>query len=131
MLELYTPHSKQREIHNAINSGNQKYYIVSIGRQFGKTLLAENQTLYWAINNKECKIGWVSPVYSQCKKVYGEIFKAIANTPYISDSNKSDLLLQFANGSTLQFFSAERFDNIRGNTFAFAILFVYDNLAVK
>ena len=121
MLELYTPHSKQREIHNAINSGNQKYYIVSIGRQFGKTLLAENQTLYWAINNKGCKIGWVSPVYSQCKKVYGEIFKAIANTPYISDSNKSDLLIQFANGSTLQFFSAERFDNIRGNTFDYLI----------
>jgi hypothetical protein len=36
VLELYTPHSKQREIHNAINSGNQKYYIVSIGRQFGE-----------------------------------------------------------------------------------------------
>jgi len=121
VLELYTPHNKQREIHNAINSGNQKYYIVSIGRQFGKTLLAENQTLYWAINNKGCKIGWVSPVYSQCKKVYGEIFKAVANTPYISDSNKSDLLIQFANGSTLQFFSAERFDNIRGNTFDYLI----------
>ena len=121
MLILYTPHQKQREIHHAINNLPHKYYTVSIGRQFGKTLLAENQLLYWAINNTGCKIGWVSPVYSQCKKVYGEIFKAIANTPYISESNKSDLILSFKNGSTVQFFSAERYDNIRGNTFDFLI----------
>jgi phage FluMu gp28-like protein len=121
MLTLYKPHTKQREIHNAINTGGQKYYVVSIGRQFGKTLLAENQLLYWAINYSGCKIGWISPVYSQCKKVYGEIFKAIANSPYISESNKSDLIITFANGSTIQFFSAERYDNIRGNTFDYLI----------
>lgn len=121
MLTLYTPHSKQREIHNAINQQSYKYYIVSIGRQFGKTLLAENQLLYWAINNKGCKIGWVSPVYSQCKKVFGEIFKAIANTPYVAEANKSDLIITFKNFSQVQFFSAERYDNIRGNTFDFLI----------
>ncbi len=121
MLTLYTPHHKQREIHNAINQGGHKYYIVSIGRQFGKTLLAENQLLYWAINNKGCTIGWISPVYSQCKKVFGEIHKAIINTPYISDANKSDLIISFANQSTIQFFSAERYDNIRGNTFDYLI----------
>lgn len=73
MITLYNPHPKQREIHQAINELPCKYYVVSIGRQFGKTLLGEQQALYWALTRNSSKVGWVSPIYKQCKKVFREI----------------------------------------------------------
>jgi hypothetical protein len=110
------------KIHNSINSGSEKYYILNIGRQFGKTLLASNQLLYWALNNKGIKCAWVSPTYKQCKKVFDEVYKAFAKRPEIYKTvNRSELLLEYASGSTIQFFSAERYDNIRGFTFDYLV----------
>lgn len=109
-------------IHNSINLGSEKYYILNIGRQFGKTLLASNQLLYWALNNKGIRCAWVSPTYKQCKKVFDEVYKAFAKRPEIYKTvNRSELLLEYASGSTIQFFSAERYDNIRGFTFEYLV----------
>jgi phage terminase large subunit-like protein len=119
---LYTPHQNQTKIHNAINWGSEKYYILNIGRQFGKTLLATNQLLYWALNNKNVKCAWVSPTYKQSKKVFDEMYKAFQKRPEIYRTvNRSELLLEYASGSTIQFFSAERYDNIRGFTFEYLV----------
>lgn len=103
------------EIHNAINSDG-KYFVVSIGRQFGKTLLGENQALKWAVENN-WKVGWISPTYKQCKKVFKEIVRAMGKNPFITSANHSDLVLNFTTGSTMLFYSAEAYDSIRGETF--------------
>lgn len=116
-LQLYQPHQKQAQIHEAINTLPCKYYTIPIGRQFGKTLLGINQNLYWAINNNYVQLGWISPVYPQAKKVFREMEAAITGTPFLKNSNKSDLIITFPNNSTIQFFSAEAYDSIRGNTF--------------
>lgn len=68
-IKGYKPHSNQRQIHDSINNEPYKYYVLNIGRQFGKTMLAINQMLYWAINNKGCNIAWVTPVYKQGKSI--------------------------------------------------------------
>ena len=103
------------EIHNAINSDG-KYFVVSIGRQFGKTLLGENQALKWVVENN-WKVGWISPTYKQCKKVFKEIVRAMGKNPFITSANHSDLVLNFTTGSTMLFYSAEAYDSIRGETF--------------
>lgn len=103
------------EIHNAINSDG-KYFVVSIGRQFGKTLLGENQALKWAVENN-WKVGWISPTYKQCKKVFKEIVRAMGKNPFVTSANHSDLVLNFTTGSTMLFYSAEAYDSIRGETF--------------
>lgn len=103
------------EIHNAINSDG-KYFVVSIGRQFGKTLLGENEALKWAVENN-WKVGWISPTYKQCKKVFKEIVRAMGKNPFITSANHSDLVLNFTTGSTMLFYSAEAYDSIRGETF--------------
>jgi len=120
---LYTPHPKQREIHNSINNESYKYYTLAIGRQWGKTMLATNQMIYWALNNKNIRIGWVSPIFRQSKKVFKETYKAFAKRPeiYGSATSHSDLIIEYRTGSTIQFFSAENYDNIRGNTFDYLI----------
>ncbi len=98
---LYTPHKNQKIIHNAINNGTEKYYVINIGRQFGKTLLALNQMLFWALNNKGCKIAWVSPVYKQSKKVFEETFKAFAKRMEIYRKvNQSELIICYNDGLT-------------------------------
>ena len=120
---LYTPHPKQRQIHNSINNEPYKYYTLAIGRQWGKTMLATNQMMYWALNNKGVKIGWVSPIFRQSKKVFKETYKAFQKRPeiYGSGTSHSDLIIEYKTGSTIQFFSAENYDNIRGNTFDYLI----------
>jgi hypothetical protein len=124
IIKGYKPHTNQRLIHNSINNDSAKYYACNIGRQFGKSLLAENQCLYWAINKRGCNIGWVSPIYKQCKKVFKELKKATEKSGFFT-YNESDLVVS-GFGSTIQFFSAERPDNIRGNTFDYLVCDEFD-----
>jgi len=119
-VTLYTPHNNQRIIHDSINKDPYKYYVINIGRQFGKSLLATNQLLYWILSNK-CECAWVSPVYNQANKVYEQIVSAFANTDIITKKDSQKLKIVFCNGSMLQFFSAERYDNIRGFTFDYLV----------
>lgn len=79
-----------------------------------------NQAYYWAMNDKGCKIGWVSPIYKQTEKVFDEMVKAFADTNLIK-SNASKLTIETC-GSTIQFFSSERYDNMRGFTFDYLII---------
>tara|TARA_R110000796_G_scaffold149082_1_gene265957 strand:- start:25 stop:1236 length:1212 start_codon:yes stop_codon:yes gene_type:complete len=117
VVTLYKPHSKQLEIHKAID-GDGKYFFVPIGRQFGKTIMAENQATKWCLDNEGWKVVWVSPTYKQCKKVFKDIRRALDGAKiYGKKPNESDLVIYFANGSELLFYSAEAYDSIRGETF--------------
>ena len=119
-IKGYKPHLKQKEIHNSIINEGYKYYILNIGRQFGKTMLGINQMLYWAINHKGCNIAWVTPIYKQSKKVFDEMEK-VTKSSSLFEYNRSDLTISGFN-SQIQFFSGERPDNIRGNTFDYLIV---------
>ena len=118
----FTPHQKQKEIIQSILGSTSKFHIASIGRQFGKSLMGMNLLLYWAINDKPCKILWVSPVYSQCAKVHKELYNAIAASGIVEQNNFSSNELTLKTGSTILFRSAERYDNIRGLTLDYAII---------
>lgn len=119
-IKGYRPHKKQLEIHNSINLENYKYYILNIGRQFGKTMLGINQMLFWSINDKGCNIAWVTPIYKQGKKVFDEMEKVTTKSGIFS-YNRTDLTIS-GMGSKIMFFSGERPDNIRGNTFDYLII---------
>lgn len=119
-IKGYRPHDNQKLIHNSINNQPHKYYILNIGRQFGKTMLGINQMLYWAINDKGCNIGWVTPIYKQGKKVFTELEK-VTRSSGLFEYDKSELIVRGFN-STISFFSGERPDNIRGNTFDYLII---------
>lgn len=120
VIRGYKPHEYQKIIHDAINNQNHKYYILNIGRQFGKTLLGINQMLYWAINDKGSNIAWVTPVYKQGKRVFDELEK-VTKSSGLFEYHRSDLWIK-GFGSTIHFFSGEKPDNIRGNTFDYLIV---------
>lgn len=119
-IKGYKPHEKQRLIHESINGEAFKYYTLNIGRQFGKSMLGLNQMLYWCINDPGCNVAWVSPVYKQSKKVFADFEKYTQNSG-LFHFNKSELTIE-GMGSKIQFFSGERPDNIRGNTFNYLIV---------
>ena len=119
-VKLFTPHLGQRKIIDGFADSEHKFGVVATGRQFGKSLLAQNLMLYWLLKNSKQKGAWISPIYNQSKKVFQELSDA-ANK-IITHSNKADLTMTFINGSTLQFLSAERYDSIRGFSFNYMVV---------
>lgn len=117
-VTLYSPHPNQVKIHQAINNTPCKYFTLDIGRQFGKSMLAQNQAVDFMLNSNWSG-AWVSPTYKQAKKVADELDSAFEG---LFTYNKSELTMKTPNGQQLQFFSSERYDNIRGFTFDFLII---------
>ena len=118
----FTPHPKQHEMIHGILNSKSKYHVACVGRQFGKSLMGINLALYWAINNNNVKVLWVSPVYSQANKVQKEIIQAIGHTDIVKSANYSSNEIELKNGSTILFRSAERYDNIRGLTVDYGVI---------
>ena len=121
-FEGFTPHPKQKEMLDSIINGNEKYHVIASGRQFGKTLLAQNLLLYWGINERPANILWVSPIYSQVRQVHQDLYSAIADSGIVKNNNFSSNELELHTGSKITFRSAERYDGIRGATYTHAVI---------
>jgi phage FluMu gp28-like protein len=119
-ISLFKPHEGQRLVIEGFADSEHKFGVVSTGRQFGKSLLGQNLLLYWLLSNKNEKGAWISPIYNQAKKVFQELVNASHDV--ILHKNKADLTIQFINGSTINFLSAERYDSIRGFSFSYVII---------
>ena len=118
----FTPHPKQRLMVQTIIQSEAKYHVACVGRQFGKSLMAINLSLYWMINDGPCKVLWVAPVYSMTSKVQKEIMQAIGASGIVKSCNYSENNITLKNGSEIIFRSAEKYDNIRGLTMDYGIL---------
>lgn len=131
-VEGFTPYPKQYEFINRIENPSVKIITLSIGRQWGKTLLAENLLMKWALENNNATLMWVSPVYSQARKVFEDLEKAMDGSPIIVSKNKSNYDMNLINGSKILFRSAERGDTLRGYTLDYLICdeaaFIDDNI---
>jgi|MDTF01.1.fsa_nt_gb hypothetical protein len=119
-VQLFTPHKGQRTVIDGFSTSNHKFGTVVTSRQWGKSLLGQNLLLYWLLANPNQKGAWISPIYNQGKKVFQELYNA--SHKVVSKSNKADLTINFLNGSTLQFLSAERADSVRGFSFNYMVI---------
>ncbi len=123
VVKGFTPHLDQRRVIDAIESNPQAKYVTLVtGRQWGKTLLGMNLLLKWSLTSPNLTLMWVSPIYRQAKKVLDDITQAIAGSEVVVSINKSDLEVRLFNGSKILFRSAEREDNLRGNTVDYLIV---------
>jgi hypothetical protein len=119
-ITLFKPHDGQKKIINGFADSSHKFGVVACGRQFGKSLLAQNLLLYWLLKTPNQKGAWASPTYAQSKKVFTELTNA--SHEIIIRQNKADLLIEFFNGSTLQFLSTDNYNTIRGFSFNYVVL---------
>lgn len=121
-VEGFTPHKKQAEVIDLCLDESTKYIICCTGRQFGKTFLAMNIILKWALEDNGSVSMFVAPVYSQAKRVFSELVNAIAGSGLTTQVNKSELIITLINGSIIYFRSGEREDSLRGYTLDYLIM---------
>jgi len=123
-LNLITPHLYQRQIVDSCLDPSIFFTVAVVGRQFGKTCIAENLVTYWGVNEANVKIMWVSPTDSQAQKVQAEIVSAIHHSGVIKSSKKSkgDTEIRFHNGSVILFRSAASEDSLRGESIHYLVI---------
>ena len=123
-IQLIRPHIKQKEIVDACLNDDYFFIVAVIGRQFGKSTIAENMAIYWALNNERSTVYWVSPTDSQSQKVYKDIINALYESGAIKTKkmSKGEIEIVFKNGSKILFRSAQSEDNLRGQSVDYMIL---------
>ena len=123
-VQLYEPYNKQLEVHNSCSDLSYLFTTVNASRQTGKTTLAQNQAIKWALEFDDAVIMWVSPTNSQVTKVYKNIIAAIGDAPFVNSyrATAGDIEIIFTNGSIIKFKSAHAEDNLRGETVNFMII---------
>ena len=69
-VQLFSPHVGQLKIIEGFADSTHKFGVVATGRQFGKSLLAQNLMMYWLLSETQQKGAWIAPVYNQCKNIF-------------------------------------------------------------
>lgn len=123
--KMLVPHSDgQAEVLTA----EERFLVLCAGRRWGKTKVGAAKILRKARKpNQRCV--WVAPIYKVVKRGYAEVVAQIpdglltkpAPPDSVFDAGRS-VRLQFKNGSTIEFYSADRPEGILGASFDFAIL---------
>lgn len=114
-IKLYNPLDYQFKLHKRLCNNNYsglKYTTVVSGRQNGKSTCMLSQSVYWALSSKS-KIFYITLTYKLSKNFYKKIIDRLP-PEVIKSSNSSDLIIEFQNGSILQFLSCESGDSLRG-----------------
>jgi hypothetical protein len=123
-IQLITPHSKQYEVLDTILDQSVFCTVAVLGRQFGKTLLAENIAVYWALNDPGCTVFFVSPTDGQNLRIYRDIIDALWTSGCIKSKKqpKGGMEILFKNNSKILLKSAASEDSLRGQPVEYMIL---------
>lgn len=112
-------HSGQQRIADEIiatphTDGVVQYHVVCCSRQFGKSFMLCQLILYYAINEPNSKILFVSMSYQQANKVFNSLIRGIQDTNIIRKKNGAENSIILVNGSEIYIRSYQRPDLIRG-----------------
>lgn len=122
---LFKPYDKQLEVIEALDDPEIFFVVLVAGRQSGKTTLAQNYALKYALENNDVTVQWISPTDSQAQKVYKQIVKVFPpKCPIVAGklAAKGTTELSFVNGSVIKFRSARSGNSLRGETNHFIIV---------
>ena len=106
---------KQQEAYNLIHKMDCRFLVARWSRQCGKTIFAEIMLIEYLCKSNTFN-AYISPTFSQGKKVFAELTQLLEGTGIIKKANAADLKIESIYGSTLKFFSMESPTAIRGNT---------------
>ena len=106
---------KQQEAYNLMHEKDCRYLVARWSRQCGKTVFAEIMLIEYLCKPSTFN-AYISPTFSQGKKVFAELNALLETSGIIKKSNAADLRIDTIYGSSLKFFSMESPTAIRGNT---------------
>lgn len=119
-VKLPSPLNYQKDIIDWLDDPDVKYVSFLKSRQSGGSFLNKLLVSKWGLTEKKCKIGYITPTLKLGKLFHSEIVESLK--PFILESNGTDLSIKFKTNTTVQFFSAEQGNTIRGNQFHYAII---------
>ena len=110
-IELPTPHINQQQILNA----DRRFVVVMCGRRFGKSELSQILIIKEAL--KGGNVAYITPTYGLAQVFFERLTKVL---PF--KSNISKLKIYCPNEGSIEFFTGERLDNLRGRKFHLVIV---------
>ncbi len=110
-IELPQPHVNQQKILDS----QARFRIVMCGRRFGKSELSQIEIITNALLGKN--VAYITPTYQLARVFFERLTQAV---PF--QSNKSELTIKFPNGGSVDFFTGERLDNLRGRKFHLVVV---------
>ena len=110
----------QSQLNDYLNSPDIDTVIFLKSRQSGGTWFNKWVASKWLLTERNNKIGYVTPTNKLGRSIHKELSKSLQ--PFITAQNSVELLIEVDTGSTLQFFSAESMDSVRGFQFDYLIV---------
>lgn len=110
-LELPQPHTNQQRILDS----EARFRVVMCGRRFGKSELSQIEIISNALLGKS--VAYITPTYQLARVFFERLIQAV---PF--ESNKSELTIKFPNNGSVDFFTGERLDNLRGRKFHLVVV---------
>lgn len=108
-------YSWQKDTLDLIEANPGKWFIIkSVRQKSGKTYLLENLLIKTALEKPGSRSFMISPTNAQNLRIFTEISRA--TTDLLRKANGSSMLIEFRNGSVIQFRSGESGDSLRGYT---------------
>jgi len=110
-IEIPELHENQQAIFDC----ESRFRVVMCGRRFGKSELTQTEIIFEAVKGNS--IAFITPTYKLAKYFFDKLITII---PF--ENNKSELIVRFPNGGSVEFFTGERLDNLRGRKFHLLIV---------
>lgn len=108
-------YSWQKDTLDLIEANPGKWFIIkSVRQKSGKTYLLENLLIKTALEKPGSPSFMISPTNAQNLRIFTEISRATVDL--LRKANGSSMLIEFRNGSVIQFRSGESGDSLRGYT---------------
>jgi hypothetical protein len=105
-IEIPNAHINQK----AILESQARFNVLMCGRRFGKSELSQIKMIKTASFGEQ--IAYITPTYKLAKVFFNKLAAAL---PF--PNNQSNLTMQFPNKGSVEFFTGERLDNLRGRKF--------------
>ena len=100
----------------------RRYSYICAGRRFGKTELCTRLLGAYALEHPRTVQAWIAPTYRQSLIAFRRL-KQMCRDLNIPVETRNDLMeIKFFNGSEVQFRSADRPDNLRGEGWKFVVM---------
>jgi len=110
-IELPSPHINQKKILEC----DRRFIVVMCGRRFGKSELSQILSISEAI--KGGQVVYITPTYKLAKAFFERLTAAL---PF--KNNISNLKIYCPNNGSIEFYTGERLDNLRGRKFHLVII---------
>lgn len=93
---------------------SHRYKVINCGRRAGKSFLVSWQMLYFATENPNSVVWFISPSYKQSKLIMWAMLGDLVPKEVIASKNETELVIKLINGSQIVLKGADNPDSLRG-----------------